>query len=428
MMNVILRLSLCAVLALLAYGGPVWAVGDGDKALVRVNKAEAAAFAREEKVALVVGIGQYPDGSGLSKLDFAARDAEDVGGLLEQLDYKVVVLKNQQATGGVLMNQLDALGQLIDRGKGTFLFMFSGHGFSKNNINYIAPFEASSHDIKRYGLKLTEILAALKQTGAKRQVMLIDACRDDPHAAGGKSVVGGRSFVDFDEAEGHSILFSTKFGRKSWEYAELGHGVFSHFVLKGLQGGAAGADGLVTFRSLFDYVRRRVKEYGFPKKIQVPFIRGERSGDFLLAKVSLPTSLIVKATPAHARVRLLNISPRYRPGMTLTPGDYHIEVTADGFKPYRQWVALAGGAKEVFIDLVPIRRVPGPGETFQDQMTDGRLGPEMVVIPAGEFMMGSPQGEAGRDDDEGPRHRVTIAKPFAVGKHEVTVGEFRRFV
>jgi len=42
-----------------------------------------------------------------------------------------------------------------------------------------------------------------------------------------------------------------------------------------------------------------------------------------------------------------------------------------------------------------------------------------VLVPAGEFMMGSPQGEQDRDNDEG-LHRVTIGQPFWMGKHEVT--------
>ena len=50
--------------------------------------------------------------------------------------------------------------------------------------------------------------------------------------------------------------------------------------------------------------------------------------------------------------------------------------------------------------------------------------PEMVVVPSGSFMMGSPANEAGRSDDEGPQRRVTIAKPFAVGKFEVTFAEW----
>ncbi len=50
--------------------------------------------------------------------------------------------------------------------------------------------------------------------------------------------------------------------------------------------------------------------------------------------------------------------------------------------------------------------------------------PEMVVVPPGDFMMGSPSSEEDRSDDEGPRHRVTIGSPFAVGVYEVTFSEW----
>jgi len=50
-----------------------------------------------------------------------------------------------------------------------------------------------------------------------------------------------------------------------------------------------------------------------------------------------------------------------------------------------------------------------------------------VVVPAGSFTIGSPESEKGRDADEGPQHRVTVAKPFAVGKYEVTVRQFGAF-
>ena len=52
---------------------------------------------------------------------------------------------------------------------------------------------------------------------------------------------------------------------------------------------------------------------------------------------------------------------------------------------------------------------------------------EMVVIPAGKYRMGSPKKEKERDDDEGPRHRVTISESFAVSKHEVTRGQYSVF-
>ena len=52
----------------------------------------------------------------------------------------------------------------------------------------------------------------------------------------------------------------------------------------------------------------------------------------------------------------------------------------------------------------------------------------MVVVPAGDVMMGSPENERGRSDEEGPQHRVTIANPFAIGKFSITRGEFAAFV
>lgn len=55
---------------------------------------------------------------------------------------------------------------------------------------------------------------------------------------------------------------------------------------------------------------------------------------------------------------------------------------------------------------------------------DCDLCPAMIVVPAGRFTMGSPGTETSRNEDEGPRHDVHIAKPFAVGRFEVTFDEW----
>ena len=78
------------------------------------------------------------------------------------------------------------------------------------------------------------------------------------------------------------------------------------------------------------------------------------------------------------------------------------------------------------IDVAGTQRclMPGAGEPFKD-CSDC---PEMVVVPSGSFMMGSPKSEAGRGPSEEPRHKVNIARPFAVGRFEVTRGQFEAFV
>ena len=60
------------------------------------------------------------------------------------------------------------------------------------------------------------------------------------------------------------------------------------------------------------------------------------------------------------------------------------------------------------------------GEVFRDC----DVCPEMVVVPAGSFTMGSPDTEEGRRDNEGPQHEVTIDYAFAVGVYEVTFEEW----
>ena len=82
--------------------------------------------------------------------------------------------------------------------------------------------------------------------------------------------------------------------------------------------------------------------------------------------------------------------------------------------------APAGTSVEPAVGVYP--KTYDPGDTFKD--CDAC--PEMVVVPAGQFMMGSPSTEEGRYSAEGPVHRVQVPT-FALGKFEVTRGQFTAF-
>ena len=70
-----------------------------------------------------------------------------------------------------------------------------------------------------------------------------------------------------------------------------------------------------------------------------------------------------------------------------------------------------------------------PGQVIRDHfINQGFWTPETVVVLAGSYMMGSSAFEDGRNDNEGPRHRVTFRRGFAIGRMEVSVKEFRKFV
>jgi formylglycine-generating enzyme required for sulfatase activity len=95
---------------------------------------------------------------------------------------------------------------------------------------------------------------------------------------------------------------------------------------------------------------------------------------------------------------------------------------------YRVTAVSASGLESTSsatVAAIPQAPAPQPGDVFRDSLRDGGSGPEMVVIPAGSFRMGDIQGEG--SSDEQPVHSVSV-NSFAIGRYEVTVGEFRRFV
>jgi len=84
----------------------------------------------------------------------------------------------------------------------------------------------------------------------------------------------------------------------------------------------------------------------------------------------------------------------------------------------RKTQSPACGGIEAFVGSE--RRCLKPKYSFRDCLDC----PEMVVVPAGSFMMGSPASDRDRLDNEGPQHKVTIANSLAVGKYEVTFAEW----
>ena len=103
-------------------------------------------------------------------------------------------------------------------------------------------------------------------------------------------------------------------------------------------------------------------------------------------------------------------------------------ITAEGYARFEAEVYLFDVDKEFDVRLTPgggggryvgeerVFSLPGGGEMA------------MVWIEPGVFQMGSPESEEGRESDEGPVHEVEISTGFWLGKYEVTVGQFRRFV
>ena len=111
----------------------------------------------------------------------------------------------------------------------------------------------------------------------------------------------------------------------------------------------------------------------------------------------------------------------YTKGMRIPSGAFEIRARAMLFRTQTKSLTMTGAGQQVDLTLTPMN--VQVGTSFRDNLARGGQGPELVVLPAGSFVMGDANGAP----SEQPAHRVTITQPFAVGRYEVTVGEFLAF-
>jgi TPR repeat protein len=250
------------------------------------RQSEMTTFQQEPHIAILVGIDAYAPASGFRKLDYAKEDVKALGQRFTDFGYTVLPLVDVEAKKSFILKTIAKAGEQFQSGQGTLVFIFTGHGFSADDGgNYLAVDGTSDYDLEISGLKLDDVTAALKATGARRIMVFIDACRSSPFI--GKSV-SSPSFTQFSASEGMNILYSTAQNEVSIESSQLQHGVFTYFLLQGMEGKAA-QDGVILFDGLADYVTQAVKEYSFktpPHQIQKPYRAGESSGQFLIADLS----------------------------------------------------------------------------------------------------------------------------------------------
>lgn len=121
--------------------------------------------------------------------------------------------------------------------------------------------------------------------------------------------------------------------------------------------------------------------------------------------------LTINATPASARVRILNIKESYRPGIKLAPGAYHVEVSQEGHVTQTQWIDLKSNNLAVNISL-----------NKKEENLNALPLPDMVLIHAGEFLMGNTA-----DTDKKSVRKILLDTNFYIGRHEITFAEYDYF-
>jgi uncharacterized caspase-like protein len=292
-------MKLAALVAIISFGvlpfGCAQQTGQEAKGPSR-QPATSATFLKEAKLALVIGINHYAEGSDLPDLHWARQDAEDLKKVLSDQGYVAEVLIDRDAIKTTIRRKLRDMVGKVKPGEGTILFAFSGHGAQApdkkdeqgrlvdEGKQYLMTAESAVDTMDETGLYIKEVERILQNSGAARKIMFIDACRDMT-PQGSKGPLEEPTLGRIDSTEGIAILNSTAPKTRSFEDDTLHHGIFTYFLLDALGGKAAGPDGLITFNRVAAWVTSHVED---KRPQQKPYVGGEHSGDFPIAGAPRP--------------------------------------------------------------------------------------------------------------------------------------------
>jgi len=261
-----------------------------------VDKVPEGKVTRKNAYAIVVGIEQYRQK--LPKADYATHDAQVMNDYLIKTlglqEENVALLTDDHAARTDLEKYVEKwLPNRVEKGDSVFIY-FSGHGAPnpKTGDAYLVPYDGDPAYIDTTGYPLKRLYEQLATLPAKEVVVMLDSCFS---GAGGRSVIAkgmrpmGLSVETPVQAKGKTVILAASSGDQvSSTYDAKGHGLFTYFLLKGLQGEADGnKDGTVDLQEVFDYLKPQVeriarREYN---NEQTPQLLGNR--DLLSKGVAL---------------------------------------------------------------------------------------------------------------------------------------------
>jgi formylglycine-generating enzyme required for sulfatase activity len=434
---------------------------------LRQHEREVVARASEKRVALVIGNAVYRYADTLRN---PVNDAKAISAALTRLGFAYAAPHFNLDFNG-LRRALQEFGMEAD-GADMAVIYFAGHGVEVNGHNFLIPVDAKLERSLDVDFETASLDQALNAVDGARQLRLIilDACRINPFRArmmrsGGTRTIG-QGLRSIEPCGNVLVAYAAKHGTFALD-GKKSNSPFAEALCKHIE-----KPGL-EIRHLFGEVRDDVLEltgneqephlYGSlgrqmiylkgpeefanpppapPGSLSEPASFGERENGgrltipwkqvvaavfvFGIAASVIYFFLIEKDAPSEADVSAIAADQQPVQETRQPPPEPVRNEAVEGDGKVLVTYSTADQTNE-------IKRIkPGSGESFQDcwkTLKNKRVcGPEMVVVPAGEFMMGSPDKEKDRETDEDPRHEVTITQPFAAGKFEVTFAEWDQCV
>ncbi len=237
---------------------------------------------RPHDVALVVGIENYKN---LPAAKWAERDAEAARRTFVALgvpERNVIALTGENATRSKIQAYLQEWLPKNVRPDSRVFVYYSGHGApdAETKQAYLVPWDADTEFLQSTAYPLHDFYGALGRLKAKSVVVALDACFSGLGASG-RSVfaAGARPLVTKVETAvpaGITVLAAASSEQLSNALDEQGHGLFTYYLLKGLDGAAKDKAGRVTAGSLLDYAGPKVgDEARHGNRGQTPTLAGD---------------------------------------------------------------------------------------------------------------------------------------------------------
>ncbi|MEW6267492.1 MAG: caspase domain-containing protein [Thermodesulfobacteriota bacterium] len=313
-----------------------------------IQRQPGAGGGDERRVALVVGNGAYSQ----APLHNPVNDVRAMTATLTSLGFQVTARENLDQKG--LKEAIWRFGRELKQG-GVGLFYFSGHGMQVQGRNYLIPIDArieSERHVDIYGVDAGAVLAEMEAARNRLNIVILDACRNNPFARSFKSPLQG--LASMDAPTGTIIAYATGPNKVANDGPQGRTSFYTGALIETLA-----APGL-KIEDVFKRVRTAVRQKTGGD--QIPWEVSSLEGDFYFRPgessapdkpLSNKSRLYVYADPSDAIIRIMNIIPVYKPGIELDSGKYLIEVSKVGYITVNRWIELeAGKDLSLNIDLV----------------------------------------------------------------------------
>ena len=239
---------------------------------------------------LLVGVNQYQDKKNLPSLQYSALDCQGLGEALKEatasFPAKEVIIHHDFVSQRPYIAEIQQSIQHIitaASSEDTILFYFSGHGILEPNTQQVVLCLADTNTNKLLttGLPLNTLLKQLSNCAASQQLVWLDACHSGGMTLRGTSKISlpnpSSQLVEVlrhkaAESKGFYALLSCDQTQQSWEFPELGHGVFTYYLMRGLRGEAADSQGIIEADALYQYVYHQTLRYIAKTNQQMRFL------------------------------------------------------------------------------------------------------------------------------------------------------------